>query len=210
MSTRYLFIDFVRWHETFRLLWTATGNDPEMEHVRHVAHTSTIDHHHPWPDGLAEKIWLTKFPLSSAAEASLCCREAGEKEKDSARGTMGRGREKRGPFPLPIVPRALSIFRLLLLLLGYPAGASAEERAKFPIITREYLTFYQSVPVLAPWVSKYLFTDNREWHRLSQSPSPLVSGSGSRPQRPALSLALPHRNQKNRSIYTRKIKTRLK
>ena len=29
---------------------------------------------------------------------------------------------------LPIVPRALSIFRLLLFLLGYLAGASAEER----------------------------------------------------------------------------------
>ena len=32
-------------------------------------------------------------------------------------------------FPLPIVPRALAIFRLLLFLLGYPGGASAEERA---------------------------------------------------------------------------------
>ena len=31
-------------------------------------------------------------------------------------------------FPLPIVPRALSVFRLLLFLLGYSAGASAKER----------------------------------------------------------------------------------
>ena len=38
----------------------------------------------------------------------LCCGEAGEKEKGSARGTMGRGKRRR--FPLPIVPRALSIF----------------------------------------------------------------------------------------------------
>ena len=29
---------------------------------------------------------------------------------------------------LPIVPPELSIFRLLLFLVGYPAGASAEER----------------------------------------------------------------------------------
>ena len=44
---------------------------------------------------------------------------------------MGRGREKTGvfpPFPSSLVPRALSIFSLLLFLLGYPAGASAEER----------------------------------------------------------------------------------
>ena len=33
--------------------------------------------------------------------------------------------------PLPIVPRALSIFRLLLFLLGYTAGASAEKRGSF-------------------------------------------------------------------------------
>ena len=40
--------------------------------------------------------------------------KAGEKEKESARGTMGRGkleeRERPAFFPLPIVPRALSIF----------------------------------------------------------------------------------------------------
>ena len=39
-------------------------------------------------------------PLSSA-EASLYCGEAGEKEKESARGTIGRGkREERFP-PCP-------------------------------------------------------------------------------------------------------------
>ena len=48
-------------------------------------------------------------------------------------GDDGKGKErKRGlsacHFPLPIVPRALSFFRLLqFLLLGYSAGASAEE-----------------------------------------------------------------------------------
>ena len=44
---------------------------------------------------------------------------------------MGRGKRAERPsrlFPLPIVPRALSIFPLLLSLLGHPAGASAEER----------------------------------------------------------------------------------
>ena len=48
----------------------------------------------------------------SSAETSLCCGKAGEKEKESARGTMGRRtREESSRFPeLPIVPRALSIF----------------------------------------------------------------------------------------------------
>ena len=42
---------------------------------------------------------------------------------------MGRGkREER--LPLPIVPCALSIFFIIVIFLyGYPAGASAEERA---------------------------------------------------------------------------------
>ena len=54
----------------------------------------------------------------------LCPREAGAKEKESARGTMGR--EKRGKeafsclFLLPIVYLTLSISRLLQFLLGYP------------------------------------------------------------------------------------------
>ena len=38
---------------------------------------------------------------------SLCRREAGEKEKESPQGMMGRRRWRR--FPLPIVPRGLSI-----------------------------------------------------------------------------------------------------
>ena len=44
--------------------------------------------------------------LLSPLQASFC-REAGEKEKGSAQGTMGRGREKRGllpPFPLSVFP----------------------------------------------------------------------------------------------------------
>ena len=84
----------------------------------------------------------------SPSQRPLCIvGRAGEREKESARGIMGRGKKPssslprksgailntlygRGSrlFPLPIVPRALSIFRLLLFLLGYPAGSSAEER----------------------------------------------------------------------------------
>ena len=48
-------------------------------------------------------------------EASLCCGEAGEKEKERARGTMGRG--KREGRPHPIVPHALSIFSIIAIFL---------------------------------------------------------------------------------------------
>ena len=56
----------------------------------------------------------------SSAEASLCCGEAGEKEKESARGTMGRGkREERPQAPafslFPSSPARFLLFFLLLL-----------------------------------------------------------------------------------------------
>ena len=56
----------------------------------------------------------------SFSGASLCRGEAGEREKDSARGTMGRRKREESSrlFPLSIVPSALSFsfffFRLLL------------------------------------------------------------------------------------------------
>ena len=46
----------------------------------------------------------------------------GRKKKVSAPGKMGGRKRGSSRFsPLPIVPRALTIFRLLLFLLGYPA-----------------------------------------------------------------------------------------
>ena len=64
----------------------------------------------------------SQFLSVSCVEVSLCCGEAGEKEKDSARGTMGRGmREERlPPFPLPIVLGALSIFSIIAIFIGIP------------------------------------------------------------------------------------------
>ena len=57
-----------------------------------------------------------------------------EKGKKKERGGQWEEeREEARFFPLPIVPRALSIFRLLLFLLGYPAGASAEKRGSFSL-----------------------------------------------------------------------------
>ena len=73
----------------------------------------------------------SSFSLASA-EASLYRREAGERKKESAWGTMGRGIRKSEVFPSSHRP-PLSIFRLMLFLLGYPAGASAEKRGSFSL-----------------------------------------------------------------------------
>ena len=54
----------------------------------------------------------SSFSLASA-EASLYRREAGEKEKESAGGQWEGKREEARFFPLPIFPRALSIYRKL-------------------------------------------------------------------------------------------------
>ena len=70
----------------------------------------------------------SSFSLVSA-EASLYRREAGERKKKARGGQWEGEREEARFFPLPVVPRALSIFRLLLFLLGYPSGSlCGEER----------------------------------------------------------------------------------
>ena len=63
-------------------------------------------------------------PLSSV-EASLCCRETGEKEKESAEERWEGEREKKGfrLFPLPIIRRALSIFTNIAIFIGIPSGS---------------------------------------------------------------------------------------
>ena len=72
--------------------------------------------------------------LSRLPQRPFCIVGRLEKGKKKARGGQWEGeREKARFFPLPIVPRALSIFRLLLFLLGYPAGASAEKRGSFSL-----------------------------------------------------------------------------
>ena len=57
-----------------------------------------------------------------------------EKGKKKARGGQWKGkREEARFFPPPIVPRALSIFRLFLFLLGCPAGSCAEKTGSFSL-----------------------------------------------------------------------------
>ena len=50
----------------------------------------------------------------------ICCRGAGENEKETARGTMGRGKreERLPPFPFFHRSRALSIFRFIASIIG--------------------------------------------------------------------------------------------
>ena len=70
----------------------------------------------------------------SPPQRPLCIVGWPEKGKKKARGGQWEGERKEARFfPLPIVPRALSIFRLLLFLLGYPAGGSAEKRGSFSL-----------------------------------------------------------------------------
>ena len=56
--------------------------------------------------------------------------------------------------PLPIVPRAPLVFPLLLFLLGYPAGASAEERAVREKGNRQHGRGPELVPLTDPWMEK--------------------------------------------------------
>ena len=55
----------------------------------------------------------------SSAEASLCCGEAGEKEKESARGTTGRWMRD-----FPSSPARFLFFRLFIsIFIGIPSGS---------------------------------------------------------------------------------------
>ena len=85
-------------------------------------------------------------------------------QKESARGMMGR--EERGSeahfSPLPIVPRALSIFQLLLFLLGYLAEASAQERESTPVFgslaLKTFVAPFLPTRLNAPAVSQRLIS----------------------------------------------------
>ena len=61
----------------------------------------------------------------SSAEVSLCCWGAGEKTKRQRAGNNAKMEERREAFsrlsPLPIVPRALSIFSVIAIFIGIPS-----------------------------------------------------------------------------------------
>ena len=110
-----------------------TGNQlkNEGENFPGISKFAWIVQHSVYPQIIAftQKLHdISKFPLSSA-EASLCCGKAGEKEKESAWGT--KWKERREAFPSSHRPPRAFYFFAYFILMGYPVGASAEERAKF-------------------------------------------------------------------------------
>ena len=58
----------------------------------------------------------------SFVDASLCCGEAGEEEKESSRGTMGRGKkeERLPPFPSSHRPPRALYFSIIAIFIGTP------------------------------------------------------------------------------------------
>ena len=75
----------------------------------------------------------SSFSLASA-EASLYRREAGERKKESARGTMGRGKRRSQVFPSSHrPPRAFYFLIIAIFIRIYPAGACAEKTGSFSL-----------------------------------------------------------------------------
>ena len=58
----------------------------------------------------------------SSAEASLWCREAGEREKKKALGTMGRGKREKAFPSSHLSPRAI-YFSIIVIFIGIPRGS---------------------------------------------------------------------------------------
>ena len=100
-------------------LRSTPGLDPVGNEIRHIKLFI-----------LAQKMCFCWFSPLSSAKPSLCRRGAGEKEKESARGTMGRGKREERPFPSSHRPLGAFYFSICtaIFFLRYPAGAFAEER----------------------------------------------------------------------------------
>ena len=67
-------------------------------------------------------VFAGKEMVLSSAEALLCSREAGEKEKESARGTMGRGKTAPAFSLFPLSP-ARFYFSIVAIFIGKPSGS---------------------------------------------------------------------------------------
>ena len=83
------------------------------------------------PSKLIEHSYILKncsFSLASA-EASLYRREVGEREKESARGTMGREKRRSQVFPSSHRPPRAFCFSVIAIFIGIPSGSlCGEER----------------------------------------------------------------------------------
>ena len=70
----------------------------------------------------------------SPPQRPLCIREAGERKKETAWGTMGRGKRRSQVFPSSHrPPRAFYFLIIAIFIRIYPAGACAEKTGSFSL-----------------------------------------------------------------------------
>ena len=89
----------------------------------------------------------SSFSLASA-EASLYRREAGKRKKESARGTMGRGKRRSQVFPSSHRPPRAFYFFIIAIFIRIPSGSLCGED-RF-IFSRKSFKFCFEGPVQTP------------------------------------------------------------
>ena len=89
--------------------------------IRHCItseHPSSTPRNYNWANQL-------RYPPLPSSEACLCCGEAGEKEKESARGTMGRGKREQRIFAFSLFPsppaRFPFVFSIIAMFIEIPS-----------------------------------------------------------------------------------------
>ena len=111
-----------------------------------------------------------QFSALSSTEVSLCRREAGRKrKKESARGTMGRGKgeERSPPFPSSHRPPRAFYFSIIATFSGIPKEASTKKRGfsvHYRYITMTTIHGHQKWSIRAA----------RKWACPAPAPSPLT------------------------------------
>ena len=95
-------------------LRSTPGLDPVGNEIRHIKLFI-----------LAQKMCFCWFSPLSSAKPSLCRRGAGEKEKESARGTMGRGKREERHFPSSHRPLGAFYFSICTAIFFFeiPSGS---------------------------------------------------------------------------------------
>jgi len=112
--------------------------------------------------------WISAF---SSAEASLYHREVGEREKESARGAMGRGgdKERHPPFPLPIIPRTLTFLKFFFQFesqrwpIWIREGQANALRPGYPNIKERRMLFVKFSMYV--WLVKFMFYAGNRYQR---------------------------------------------
>ena len=90
--------------------------------------------HHPHHVNHESKVWQLRgcsqfnWWLSPLQRPLCIVGRAGEREKESARGTMGRGKRRTTFFLFPSFPARFLFFSIIAIFIGIPSGASEEER----------------------------------------------------------------------------------